>query len=108
MGINCFNANFLHPLEDFRVARKTELNAPFPTLQCTLNSLLTVGIDVIRFVQLSFAETACLTVKLIYIYFNMNNIKIFTFRPTLIYSLNIFDQIEAIYHKYKYKYLESS
>lgn len=35
VGVKCFKANFLRLSEDFNVARKTELNAPSPTLQCT-------------------------------------------------------------------------
>lgn len=56
VGIKCFKANFLPLSEDFNVARKTELNAPSPTLRWTWNRSFITGIEFLRFAQLSLSE----------------------------------------------------
>lgn len=70
MGIKCFNANFLRLLEDFRVAKKTELNVPSPTLQCIWKSSFRSGVDFFKFAQLSFAKTAykCISMSKVLVY----------------------------------------
>lgn len=37
VGTKCFNANFLEPSDNFKVAKYTELKVPSPTFPCTWN-----------------------------------------------------------------------